>query len=123
MLDEVEMVKDDVEPLEQTDGGFGGAIDGGFKAEKSSSVTVGGIGWNGTFRSPRKSGGGRTNVPGGGGGAAKGGGGTSISPWSRSGTEMTDPLDKLSSPTGGKRGKMMKSFTLGEFKTEQNAAF
>lgn len=33
--------KDDVEPLEQTDGGFGGAIGGGFKREKSSSTVDG----------------------------------------------------------------------------------
>ena len=29
--------KDEVEPLEQVDGGFGGAIGGGFKKVKSSS--------------------------------------------------------------------------------------
>lgn len=35
----LEMGKDDVEPLEQVDGGFGGAIGGGFKKVKSSSRT------------------------------------------------------------------------------------
>lgn len=33
----LEIGKDDVEPLEQVDGGFGGAIGGGFKKVKSSS--------------------------------------------------------------------------------------
>lgn len=103
MFDELEMVKDDVEPLEQTDGGFGGAMDGGFKVEKSSSVRDGDNCGKGTFKSPKKSGGGRTKDPGGGGGAVKGGGGTSISPSSRSWTDMTDPLDKLSSPTRKKK--------------------
>lgn len=30
------LAKDDAEPLEQVDGGFGGAIGGGFKEDKSS---------------------------------------------------------------------------------------
>lgn len=46
------------------------------------------------FRSPMKSGGGGMKVAGGGGGDMVGGGGTSISPSTRSGTDMTDPLDK-----------------------------
>lgn len=40
-----------------------------------------------------KSGGGGIKVPGGGGGAVEGGGGTNISPSTRSGTDITDPLD------------------------------
>lgn len=87
----VEMGKDDVEPLEQIDGGFGGAIGGGFKKEKSSSI----MGWTGLLRPSMKSGGGRIKVPGGGGGAIEGGGGTIISPSTRSGTDITDPLDQL----------------------------
>lgn len=112
MFDEPEIVKDDVEPLEQTDGGFGGAIDGGFKVEKSSSVTDGDNCGKGTFKSPMKSGGGRTKVPGGGGGAVKGGGGTSISPSSRSEIDMTDPLDKLSSPTRKKKENALQFYIL-----------
>lgn len=100
MLDEPEMV--DAESLEHTDGGFGGAIDGGFKLEKSSSTMDGENCGTGPFRSPMKSGGGRTKVPGGGGGALEGGGGTNISPSSRSWMDMTDPLDKLSPPTRNK---------------------
>lgn len=46
-------------------------------------------------------------VPGGGGGAIEGGGGTSISP--SSGTDTTDPLEKLSSPTREKK-KRIKIF-------------
>ncbi|KAG7219264.1 hypothetical protein INR49_019212 [Caranx melampygus] len=53
---------------------------------------------SGLFRSPKKSGGGMKG-PGGGGGAMEGGGGTNISPSSRSGTDITDPLDRLSPPT------------------------
>lgn len=92
----VEMGKDDAEPLEQIDGGFGGAIGGGFKEEKSSSI----MGWTGLFRPSMKSGGGRMKVPGGGGGAIEGGGGTIISPSTRSGTDITDPLDQLPPLTG-----------------------
>lgn len=92
----VEMGKDDAEPLEQIDGGFGGAIGGGFKKEKSSSI----MGWTGLFRPSVKSGGGRMKVPGGGGGAIEGGGGTIISPSTRSGTDITDPLDQLPPLTG-----------------------
>lgn len=115
MLDEPERVKDDAEPLEQTDGGFGGTIDGGFKLEKSSSTMGGENCGTGPLSSPMKSGGGRTNAPGGGGGALVGGGGTNISPSSRSWTDMTDPLEKLSPPTeplilwpltGGSRGTL-----------------
>lgn len=50
-----------------------------------------------------KSGGGRIKLPGGGGGAIEGGGGTNISPSTRSGTDITDPLDKLSPPTMKKK--------------------
>lgn len=103
MLDEPERVKDDAEPLEQTDGGFGGTIDGGFKLEKSSSTMGGENCGTGPLSSPMKSGGGRTNAPGGGGGALVGGGGTNISPSSRSWTDMTDPLEKLSPPTRKKK--------------------
>lgn len=54
------------------------------------------------FRSPMKSSGGGIKVPGGGGGAMAGGGGgamaggggTEIPSSSRSGTDITDPLDK-----------------------------
>lgn len=46
-----------------------------------------------------KSGGGGIKLPGGGGGATEGGAGTKISPSTRSGTDITDPLDSLSSPT------------------------
>lgn len=53
------------------------------------------------FRSPMKSGGGGTKVPGGGGGAIEGGGGTNISPSTRSGTDITDPLDERSPPLYG----------------------
>lgn len=105
MLGGPEMFKDDDEPLEQTEGGFGGAIDGGFRLEKSSSTAEGGNSWTGPFKTPMKSGGGRTKASGGGGGALEGGGGTSISPSSRSGREMTDSLDKLSPPTRTEEGE------------------
>lgn len=85
---------DDPEPLEQVEGGFGGAIAGGFKRAKSSS-------FDRLFRSPMKSGGG---IKGGGsGGAIEGGGGINISPSTRSGRDITDPVDKLSPLTEGKK--------------------
>lgn len=104
----LEIGTDDAEPVEQVDGGFGGAIGGGFKKFKSSSPmdSAGkfnfGAGMEGgsrvarsrLFRSPMKSGGGGIKVPGGGGGAIEGGGGTNISPSMRSGIDITDPLDK-----------------------------
>lgn len=105
------MGMDDAEPLEQVDGGFGGAIGGGFKMVKSSSAIDGasfGAGMEGgwrfarsrLFRSPMKSGGGIKE--GGGGGAVEGGGGTNISSSSstRPGIDITDPLDTL---TGKKK--------------------
>lgn len=49
-------------------------------------------------------------VPGGGGGAVDGGGGTSISP--SSGTDITDPLDTLSSPTREKKKRIFKKKSL-----------
>lgn len=55
-----------------------------------------------------KSGGGGIKVPGGGGGAVEGGGGTNISPSTRSGTDITDPLDNRSPPTGGKKKSQRK---------------
>lgn len=113
----LEIGKDDVEPLEQIDGGFGGAIGGGFKKVKSSSPMDGDIEMgfgagmegglrfsrSGLFRSLMKSDGVGIQVPGGGGGAIEGGGGTNISPSTRSGTDIIDPLDKLSPPAMEKK--------------------
>lgn len=55
-------------------------------------------------KSPMKSGGGGTNT-GGGGGATEGGGGTSISPSTRSGTDIADPLDSRSPLTENNKEK------------------
>lgn len=93
------MGTDDKEPVEQVDGGFGGAIGGGLMKVKSSSSTKGasedGFAKFRVFRSPMKSRGGGTKVCGGGGGAIEGGGGgTNTSPSTRSGTDITDPLER-----------------------------
>lgn len=68
-----------------------------------------------------KSGGGGTKVPGGGGGAIEGGGGTNISPSKRSGTDITDPLDKRSPPTikkKKKKGEEREQFKLNTVEQE-----
>lgn len=117
------MGMDDGEPVEVVAGGFGGAIGGGFRKDKSFGSTEGGFGAgieggcmvarSRVFKSPRKSGGGGIHSLGGGGGATEGGGGTNISPLSRLGTEVMEPLDNGSQPTeplvfgpltGGRRG-------------------
>lgn len=83
----------EAEPLEQIDGGLGGAICGGFKKEKSSSSiednAEGGLGAgmgggrrcrrSGSSTPHMNSGGGGIKFPGGGGGAIVGGGGTNSS--------------------------------------------
>lgn len=113
------MGMDDAEPVEVVDGGFGGAIGGGFRKDKSFGSTEGGFGagmeagcrvaGSRVFKSPRKSGGGGIKSLGGGGGATEGGGGTNISPLSRLGTEVTEPLDNRSPPTvEEKTGQMRK---------------
>lgn len=100
-----EMGTDDPDPVEQVDGGFGGAIGGGFKMDKSSSTRDGGFGagidggWRASgsklFKSPMKSGGGGMKSTGGGGGAIEGGGGTNIfSSWPDA--ETTDILEERS---------------------------
>lgn len=90
-----------------TEGTFGGAIGGGFKKDKSFTSDCAGDMGSGTgtemalkfassvlLRSPKKSGGGRTNAPGGGGGATEGWGGTKISSSSRFGTDIKELLGK-----------------------------
>lgn len=47
-------------------------------------------------KSPKKSGGGGMNMGGGGGGAIVGGGGINISPSTKSGTDIADPLENRS---------------------------
>lgn len=103
--DGLEMDTDAVETLEHVEGGFGGAIGGGFSKVKSSSIaSEGGLGggmeggWMSNMaalsRSPIKYGGGGINCVGGGGGAIDGGGGTIISPSTGSETDIVDPLDR-----------------------------
>lgn len=115
------MGMDDGEPVEVVDGGFGGAIGAGFRKDKSFGSTEGGFGAgmeggcmvarSRVFKSPRKSGGGGIHSLGGGGGATEGGGGTNISPLSRLGTEVMEPLDNGSQPTvDEKTGQMRKVF-------------
>lgn len=115
------MGMDDGEPVEVVAGGFGGAIGGGFRKDKSFGSTEGGFGAgieggcmvarSRVFKSPRKSGGGGIHSLGGGGGATEGGGGTNISPLSRLGTEVMEPLDNGSQPTvDEKTGQMRKVF-------------
>lgn len=110
------MGPDDTKPLERVGGGSGGAIGGGFMKVKSSASMNGGseAGFGSgmeregrvaafrLFRSPMKSNGGGIKAPGGGGGAIAGGGGTNNPPSLRTGTDITDPLDKLS-PTKGRK--------------------
>lgn len=102
------MAGDEMGLVELVGGGFGGAIVGGCKEVRSGSVDCTkevefGAGTEGIgnvprcafgFRSPMKSGGGRMKVSGGGGGAIEGGGGINMSPSTRSGTDITDPLDQ-----------------------------
>lgn len=108
----LEADKVEAEPLEQLEGGLGGAICGGFKKEKSSSsikgTAEGGFGAgmgggrrfcrSGSSSSPMNSGGGGIKFTGGGGGATVGGGGTNMSS-SRSNVDTTDPFSRLSAPT------------------------
>lgn len=103
---------EDDEPVEQMDGGLGGDMGGGLRRVKSSSSPVDAsrgvrLARAGPFISPRKSGGGRIKVPGGGGAAMAGGGGINMSPTTGSGTDIRDPLDKLS-PLTVKRKKEKK---------------
>lgn len=109
----LEADKVEAEPLEQLEGGLGGAICGGFKKEKSSSsikgIAEGGFGAgmgggrrfcrSGSSRSHMNSGGGGIKLPGGGGGAMVGGGGGTNIFSSRSNADITDPFNRLSPPT------------------------